>query len=121
MNAVAARGVAVICAGCVSYLGLDFRLAPALIAVSSAFLVRVPLFKPHKLLHEACWTLLGMLGAFVTVADQRIGSGPAFWTGIGFGAIASSLLQVGKSIMTGPIKERLQAAAKIMLGIGDKP
>lgn len=118
MSDIPARATALVCTGCVSLLGMDFRAAPVLIGLSAAFLVRVPLIKPKgRLLPEISFTLLGMLGAFVTIVDQKIGPGPAFWTGIGFGAVSASLAELGKSAMYGAFQERLQAAGRALLGL----
>lgn len=120
MTDIAARTAALACTGCISTLGLDFQAAPVLIGVSAAFLVRVPLIKPKgRFLSEASFSLLGMLGAFVTIVDQHAGPGPAFWWGIGFGAIASSLAEIGKSAMWSGVQDRLQAAGKALLGLGE--
>jgi hypothetical protein len=123
MSAIATRTVALACTACVSFMGLDFHPAPALIAVTSSFLVRVPLFRPRRRkLAEASFTLLGMLGAFVTVVDAEMGAGRAFWAGIAFGAIASSMLEIGKSATFGAMQTRFQAAANALLGLnGGKP
>lgn len=121
MNETSARAVALACTGCVSKWGIDFQAAPVMIGLSAAFLVRIPLIKPKgRLLSEASFTLLGMLGAFVTIVDQHSGPGPAFWWGIGFGAIASSLAEIGKSAMWAGVHARLQAAAKVFIGSEDK-
>lgn len=118
MNEAALRAVGTVCVGCVSYLGLDFRLAPALIGIAAAFLVRVPLYKPKaRFLAEASFTSLGMIATFVTIVDHQLGPGPAFWAGIGFGACASSMLEIGKSAMGSALQGRMQAAFKALLGL----
>jgi hypothetical protein len=120
VSETSARAVGLACTGCVSAWGLDFQAAPVLIGVSAAFLVRIPLIKPKgRLLSEASFTLLGMLGAFVTIIDQHSGPGPSFWWGIGFGAIASSLAEIGKSAMWSSVQAKLQAAAKAFASSGD--
>jgi hypothetical protein len=114
----AARAAALACTGCVSFIGLDFRLAPVLIGVSAAFLVRVPLFKPKaRILAEASFTALGMIGTFAITVDQGFGPGKAFVAGIVLGAAASSLLEVGKSSFMAIVQDRMQAAGQALFGI----
>ncbi len=122
MNETSARAIALAGPGVVSLLGIDFRLAPVVISVLAAFLVRVPLMKMTRanFASELTFTLLAMLGAFVTTVDHGIGVGPAFWLGIGFGAAGSSLIEIGKSVMGDAIKARFQAAANALLGL-NKP
>jgi hypothetical protein len=118
MSPVAARAAGLICTGCVSFIGLDFRLAPVLIAVSTAALIRVPLFKPKaRWLAELSFTVVGMIGAFAVTIDQSYGPGKAFATGIVFGGAASSLLEIGKSAFMAMVQERFQAAGRTLFGI----
>lgn len=118
MNDIPVRAAVLACAGCVSFIGLDFKLAPVLIGVSAAFLVRVPLFKPKaRLWAEASFTALGMIGAFSFIVDQGYGPGKAFAAGIVFGAAASSLLEVGKSSFMAIVQDRMQAAGQALFGI----
>lgn len=117
MNVTSARAAALAATGAVSFAGLDFQLAPMLIGVSAAFLVRVPLYKGKRLLAEASFTAMAMVGAFATIADNRLGPGNAFWCGIMFGAAASSMMEIGRSIVTGAIRARLQAAGRVLFGV----
>lgn len=120
MNVSQGRTIGALCAGCVSLGGLGFEAAPVMIGLSAALLVRVPLIKPHsRVLSEISFTMLGMLGSFVTIVDQHSGPGPAFWWGIGYGAIASSLAEIGKSAMWSGVQSRLQAAAKVFMDAGN--
>ena len=114
-----ARAAALACTGCVSFIGLDFRLAPVLIGVSAAFLVRVPLFKPKaRILAEASFTALGMIGTFAITVDQGYGPGKAFG-GLESSSVAaaSSLLEVGKSSFMAIVQDRMQAAGQALFGI----
>jgi hypothetical protein len=116
-----ARAIALACTGCVTFIGMDFHLAPVVIAIAAAFLVRVPLFKPKaNLVAELSFTLLGMLGAFVTVVDRDLHVGLSFWCGICFGGVASSLLEVGKSMARSAWKDRVEAAGRVLFGLNGK-
>lgn len=118
MSESAVRAVALACTGCVSFIGLDFKLAPVLIGVSTAFLIRVPLFKPKaRIFAELSFTAIGMIGSFAVIVDQSFGPGKAFATGVLAGAAASSLLEVGKSTFLSLVQDRLQAAGRAMFGI----
>ena len=123
MNETSARAIALAAPGMVSLIGIDFHLAPVLIGCLAALLVRVPLIKMSfaSLASELTFTLLAMLGAFVTIVDRNIGVGPAFWLGIGFGAAGSSIIELGKSVMGDAIKDRVQAAVNALLGLNKPP
>jgi hypothetical protein len=118
MNPLAARAAGLICTGCVSFIGLDFKLAPVLIGMSTAALIRVPMFKPKaRLWAELSFTVVGVIGSFAIIADNAYGPGKAFATGIVMGAAASSLLEVGKSAFFSMIGDRMQAAGRVFFGV----
>jgi hypothetical protein len=118
MSPPASAVAAAACAGCVTYLGLDFRPASAIIGILAAFLVRVPLLNSGtKIVPEASFILLGMLGAFVTIVDQRLGPGLSFMAGVCFGAVAGTLRELGKRLFTAALKDRFQAAMRLLLGM----
>lgn len=92
--------------------------APVLIGLLSCFLVRLPLIRMHNLLPDVCLTGLALIGTGVTISEYNIGAGPGFWFGMGFGALGSSLIEIGKGFVTSDIKLRFQKALRIMAGMG---
>lgn len=90
---------------------------PPVIGVAACILVRLPLFKKATWGADACLTGLSMLGTYVTIVDHEIAPGSAFWVGIGFGAMGSTLIEIGKAFVSTAFKERFQAAGKILFGI----
>lgn len=116
----AARAACTVAAGCASAIGLSIPIAPAAIAMLAAFLVRAPLIKRGPgFWVDLSLTILAVLGAFVTVVDHEMGAGLAFWTGIGFGAMGSGMIEIGKNMLSGALKERFQAAGRVLFGIKD--
>lgn len=118
MSAPLTRGAGLACSWCIAATGYDFRPATVIIGVVAAFLVRVPLWKPKAPIGtEISFSLLGMLGAAVTIVDHDLGPGSAFWCGIIMGGVSSSLLEIGKSVARSAVRDRIQAAAKILFNL----
>jgi hypothetical protein len=92
--------------------GMAIPLASAAIAVAAVLLVRAPVLKLK--VGEISLTLLGMLGAFVTVVDHSMPPGTAFWIGIGFGGMGQGLVEAGKSSMAATLKDRLGKAMGVI-------
>lgn len=116
MNDAATRAVAAAGPGVAASVGALLSYPP-IIGVSACILVRLPLFKFKSWVADVCLTGLATLGTYVTIVDHDIASGSAFWVGIGFGAMGSTIIEIGKSAVTGAFKERFQAAGKILFGI----
>jgi hypothetical protein len=114
------RVVCALAQGAACVIGLNFAVAPVLIGLSAAFLVRAPFIKlsSDKVVMEISLTMLAMLGTFVTIADHNTGPGNAFWCGIGFGSLGSGMIEIGKSVAIDALKSRAQAAVKVLFGIG---
>ena len=111
----AARGIMVAAPGIVSIAGMSIPIAPAIIGVAAALLVRAPLVRFRTA--DISITLLTMLGAFVAIADNQLGAGSAFWIGVGFGGTGTGLIQAGKSAMGSAIKDRAAKAFGVLFNV----
>ena len=117
MNDTITRCASAAVPGTVCVIGMSVPLASAVIGISACLMVRLAMYKGGAWAKWLCFTGLSVLGTVVTVSDQHIGPGLAFWTGIGLAAIGSSLPAIGKTVIGNVLVERLQAATRAFLGI----
>lgn len=90
---------------------------PILIGMASCVLVRLPMMRLKTLLPDFCMLALATLGTAVTIHDNNIAGGNAFWCGVGFGGAGSALIEIGKSAIIEGFKARFQDAARVLFGI----
>jgi len=117
LNDTITRCASAVVPGTVCVIGMSVPLASAVIGTAACLMVRFAMFKRRAFINWTCFTGLSVLGTVVTVSDHDIGPGLAFWIGIGFAAVASSLPSIGKAVMGDLLTERLQAAGRVLFGI----
>ena len=118
------RVTAVAAPGMASVLGMAIPIAPAFIAVLTAFLVRLPQLMKHDRATfgiDVSVTAVVMIGAFVTVVDHQLTAGPSFWLGIGFGGMGAGIIEIGKAAFATTLRTNLKEAVKVLFGIKDRP
>ncbi len=103
--------------GLVAIAGMTIPIVPVSAGALACLLVRIPLIKGKTLLPELCLTGLAVMGTCLTIIDHRLAPGTSFWTGVGFGGFASTIIEAGKSAAFDALKGRLQAAAGVLFGL----
>lgn len=121
MNLTSAKIAVGASTGVISMAGMIVPVAPVLIAVSSAALVRIPFIKSPRILFESTITVLCMLGSFTTVVDHNLSPGIAFWIGVGFGGLGSGIVPLGQKVLGGVLGARLKVALDAFMGVTPTP
>lgn len=119
MSDVAVRTVGAVGPGVFALLSPDW---PVLIGVASCVLVRLPMMRFKTIVPDLCMLCLASMGAAVTIHEHSIQAGNAFWCGIGFGAMGSTLIEIGKGLLTSDVRTKWREVGKIIFSIkGDSP
>lgn len=109
-------------AGLYCGLGMMVPVAPTVIAIGAAVVVRILLWsKKQSFMWNMCVMLLAALATFATMEGDSSSPFSGFWIGVGYGGAGQGIINMGRNAMMSTLKERMTKAVDAFLGTKTPP
>lgn len=101
--------------------GMSVPVAPTGAAIIAVILVRAVLWsKNQSIMWNAAICGLCIMATFTTIEGTETSTFFGFWIGVGYGAMGVGIIEFGKRLMSGALKERFAKASDVLFGVTPK-